>query len=383
MVAEGTWRPARVLVDTAAIGRNVAKLRALCAPAAICAVVKANGYSHGAVLAAEAALAAGAAGLAVALVDEGVELRDAGITAPILILAEPHPSAMEACFHHHLTPTVASAAGVDAAIAAASERGGKNPVHLKIDTGMHRVGAAPEEAVGLAARVHACPTLTLEGCYTHFAVADGVDDAATAFTEHQLATFDAVLFEMEGLGVVPTLRHAANTAGAIRFPASRYDMVRCGIGIYGYAPAPDVDATLAAAGLSPLEPALSLTATVSAVHHLPAGARPSYGRRRALPQPATVATVPLGYADGVPRSFFDHDLHVLIGGVRRPLAGAVTMDQIVVDCGADPVAVGDDVVLIGRQGDAVITANDWAERLSTIHYEVLCRLSARVPREAL
>ena len=187
---------------------------------------------------------------------------------------------------------------------------------------------------------------------------------------------------MEGLGVVPTLRHAANTAGAIRFPASRYDMVRCGIGIYGYAPAPDVDATLAAAGLSPLEPALSLTATVSAVHHLPAGARPSYGRRRALPQSATVATVPLGYADGVPRSFFDHDLHVLIGGVRRPLAGAVTMDQIVVDCGADPVAVGDDVVLIGRQGDAVITANDWAERLSTIHYEVLCRLSARVPREA-
>jgi alanine racemase len=380
MVAEGTWRPARVVVDQAAIERNVATLRAMVAPAAVCAVVKANGYSHGAVLAAEAAIRAGAAGLAVALVDEGLELREAGITAPILILAEPHPSAIEVCFDHGLTPTVATAAGVHAAVTAAAARGGRNPVHLKVDTGMHRVGAPPEEAPHLAATLVACPAITLEGCYTHFAVADGTDAESRAFTEHQLDTFDGVVEQLAGLGITPTLLHAANTAGALRFERARYQMVRCGIGIYGYAPAADVDALLAAAGRRPLEPALSLTAEVSAVHTLPAGARPSYGRRRPLPAPATVATVPLGYADGVPRRFFDEGGAVLIGGVRRALAGAVTMDQIVVDCGADVVRVGDPVVLLGRQGDEVITASEWAAQLGTIHYEVLCALSARVPR---
>lgn len=382
MVVEGTWRPARVVVDTAAIERNVATLAALCAPAAICAVVKANGYSHGAVLAAEAAIRAGAAGLAVALVDEGVELRDAGVTAPILILSEPHVDAMDACFEHHLTPTVASAQGVAAAVAAAQARGGRNPVHLKVDTGMHRVGAAPEEALVLAAALVACPAITLEGCYTHFAVADGDDVASVSYTDHQLDTFDAVLEAMASLRITPTIVHAANTAAAIRFPRARHQMVRCGIGIYGYPPSTDTDAHLAAAGLPRLIPALSVTAEVSAVRHLPAGARPSYGRRRALAAPATVATVPLGYADGVPRRFFDAGGEVLIGGVRRALAGAVTMDQLVVDCGSDPVEVGDPVVLLGTQGAETITATEWAERLGTIHYEVLCALSARVPRRA-
>jgi alanine racemase len=178
--------------------------------------------------------------------------------------------------------------------------------------------------------------------------------------------------------------HAANTAGAIAFPDSRYDMVRCGIGLYGYLPGPAVRAAFTAAGAQPLRPAMSLKARVVAVRTLKAKARPSYGRRRALPTSAVVATVPIGYADGVPRQLFSAGYHVLIGGRRCPLAGMVTMDQIVVDCGADTsVLPGDEVVLLGRQGDEEITADEWADLLGTISYEVLCGVGPRVPRRLL
>jgi len=382
MVAEGTWRPARVEVDLAAIRTNVERLRAAVAPAAVCAVVKANGYSHGAILAAKAALEGGAAGLAVALVDEGVELRGAGITAPILILSEPVPEAFEVCFAEALTPTVATAEGVAAAERAAEAIGGRQPVHLKVNTGMHRVGVSVEEAPALAARLARHPVLVFEGCYTHFAVADGASAEDRAFTALQLERFEASLSAMAALGVAPVLRHAANTAGALAHPAARYDLVRCGIGVYGVQPTEFVAQRYEATGLPPLIPALHLTAQVTAVHHLAAGERPSYGRLRPLPEAATVATVPLGYADGLPRAMLRAGVEVLIGGKRRPLAGMVTMDQLVVDCGGAEVAVGDDVVLLGTQGAESIDVYEWASKLDTIPYEVLCALGARIPRRA-
>ncbi len=381
MVVEGTWRPARAVVDRGAITRNVARLHAAVSPAAVCAVVKANGYSHGAVVAANAALDGGAAGLAVALVDEGIELRDAGITAPILLLSEPAVASFPTCFEYSLTPTVATPEGVTAARLAAEAIGGKNPVHLKIDTGMHRVGASPSDAIALAREIAESPVLAFEGCYTHFAVADGATAEDRAFTEGQLDSFLSVIDELGQLGIEPTLLHAANTAGAMAFPRSRLSMVRCGIGIYGYEPTEAVAEVAAVAGVSRLEPAMAITAEVSAVHVVPAGARPSYGRRRALTAPSTIATVPLGYADGLPRRLFDAGFTVLIGGRRRPLAGSVTMDQIVVDCGDDEIKVGDEVVLLGHQGNEEVTVSEWADLLGTIHYEVLCAISARVPRQ--
>ena len=178
------------------------------------------------------------------------------------------------------------------------------------------------------------------------------------------------------------LLHAANTAGAVAFPRSRYDVVRCGLGLYGYLPGGAVqEAFDAQAGGERLRPAMALKARVVAVRTLDAGERPSYGRLRPLPARSLVATVPIGYADGVPRALFDGGYEVLIGGVRRPLAGAVTMDQIVVDCGDDAsVRPGDEVVLLGRQGDEVITADDWAALLGTISYEVVCGVGPRMPR---
>ena len=219
-------------------------------------------------------------------------------------------------------------------------------VHVKVDTGMHRVGAAPADAPDLWAAVGAAPGLVAEGLWTHLAVADGGSAADRAFTELQLRRFDEVAATLGAAGPAPRIRHAANSAGAISWPASRYDAVRCGIGLYGVLPSAAVAADLAAAtGGEALRPAMALRARVASVRELEAGERPSYGRLRGLPERSVVATVPVGYADGVPRLLFGAGYSVLIGGRRRPLAGAVTMDQIVVDCGP-----GADVSL-GRRGD--------------------------------
>jgi alanine racemase len=229
--------------------------------------------------------------------------------------------------------------------------------------------------------VAAEPLLELEGVWTHLPVADG-DAADHVYTEGQLDLFDRLVAELVAAGIEAPLLHAANTAGAIAFPRARYDMVRCGLGLYGYLPGPPVlDAFEAQAPGERLRPAMALKARVVAVRTLEAGERPSYGRRRPLPARSLVATVPIGYADGVPRALFDGGYEVLIGGVRRPLAGAVTMDQIVVDCGDDDsVRPGDEVVLLGRQGDEVVTADDWAAMLGTISYEVVCGVGPRMPR---
>ena len=364
-----TTRWAWADIDLDAITHNVTVLREIAAPAAVWAVVKADGYGHGALEVGSAAMLAGAGGLCVALASEGVALRRAGISAPILVLSEQPPECAEALVEHHLTPTVSTAAGI-AALARASSSHATEPldVHLKIDTGMHRVGAAVADATWLCREVDNHPSLRLAGVFTHLAVADELAHAETAA---QLQRFDAALAGLRSIEVV----HAANSAGAMAHPESRYSMVRTGIALYGISPGADLDDVA-----TRLRPALSLKARVAFVKRLSAGDRVSYGLRHALPRDANVATVPIGYADGVRRNLSGLGTPVLIGGKRREIIGTITMDQLLVDCGDEDVAIGDEVVFIGRQGDEEIRAELWASLLGTIGYEVVCGIGARVPR---
>ncbi|MDA8313286.1 MAG: alanine racemase [Actinomycetota bacterium] len=381
-MVEARTRAAWAEVDLDALAHNVAVLARRAAPAALCAVVKADAYGHGAPQVARTAVESGAAALAVALVDEGLELRAHGIDAPVLVLSEAVPAAAELLVRTGLGATVASRGGVEAIAAAARRVGTRGSVQVEVDTGMHRGGVSPADAPSLVEAIESEPALRLEGVWTHLAVADGVTDDDRAYTALQLERFDAVVAALRSR---PRVLHAANSAGAIAWPAARYDMVRCGIAVYGGAPSDAMADGRAgedvASAVASLRPVLSLKARVSSVRELDAGERPSYGRRRALVEHGVVATVPIGYADGVPRRLFDAGCPVLVGGRRRPLAGVVTMDQLMVDCGpASRVAPGDEVVLIGRQEGEVISAADWARLLGTISYEVLCRIGPRVPR---
>jgi len=365
-------RPVRAVVDLDAIAANVARLRQVASPAEVWAVVKADGYGHGAVAVARAALAGGATRVCVALVKEGVELRRAGIAGPVLVLSEPDATQAPAVVANGLT-SVAYTPGFIAALGtAAASTGQRAPVHLKLDTGMHRVGAPPAAAVELAKLVADHPGLLLEGVMTHLAVADEPDDP---YTPGQLAAFDAALGELRSAGFDPAYVHAANSAGTLAHPAARYDAVRCGIAVYGIVPGPGV-----AEAASGLRPALRWEAKVSYVKRLAAGDRLSYGLRHTFMAAANVATVPVGYADGVPRRLAAAGGEVLIGGRRRPIVGVVTMDQLMVDCGDDPVSAGDEVVLLGAQGDERVTPEEWGERLGTIGYEIVCGIGARVAR---
>jgi alanine racemase len=370
-------RAARAEVDLDAIAHNVALLREVAAPAALCVVVKADGYGHGAVAVGEVALASGASHLAVALVEEGAVLRRAGIDAPILLLSEPRLADIGPAVGHGLELTLYSLEGIEAAAKAGAERGRPVPVHLKVNTGMNRVGAAPSAMVELARAVADNPPLHLEAVWTHCAVADEPDNP---FTATQLDLLDATVAALADAGLRPRQVHAANSAATIDHPHSRRDLVRCGIAVYGLAPAP------ALADRLPLRPAMRLRAEVSMVKVVPAGDGVSYGLRHTFDVDTVVATVPLGYADGVPRSLSLVGGEVLVGGRRRPMVGVVTMDQFLVDLGpagdawAESVAVGDEVVLLGRQGAERIGAEDWAERLGTIAYEVVCGIGPRVPR---
>ena len=366
-------RPFWAEVDLDAVRANVAALKRLVAPAALCAVVKADGYGHGAVPVGRAALEGGADWLAVALVEEGVSLRYAGIEAPIMVLSEPVPDYADTVLTHDLTPVVYTPAGIEAlAKAAAShERAEPFPVHLKVDTGMHRVGCSPAAAVELVTLITEHAELALGGVCTHFAVAD---EPGNDYTTAQHDAFLAVLQDLESAGLPTGMVHACNTAGAIAVAGARHDMVRVGIGIYGIDPSPML------AGTVEMHAAMSVKARVSYVQRLEPGSRISYGLRYETDRPAIVATVPAGYADGVPRELSHHGGHVLIRGRRLPIAGTVTMDQFMVDCGDVPVEVGDEVVLIGTQGDETITAQEWANMMATIPYTIVCGIGPRVPR---
>jgi alanine racemase len=338
--------------------------------------VKADGYGHGAVEVGRAALEAGASLLAVALVEEGAVLRDAGIDAPVLLLSEPPLDDLDEVVRLDLQPTLYRIGAVAAAGEAARRAGVDGlAVHLKVDTGMHRVGVAPADALELAQRIVAEPGLRLEGLSTHCAVAD---EPAHPFTDVQLDRFQAVLDDLERAGVEVPVVHAANSAATLVRPDARFDLVRCGIAIYGLDPSPALH------GRADLRPALAVKAAVSYVKRVAAGEAVSYGLRYPLATETVIATVPIGYADGVRRSLGAQGGEVLIGGRRRRIAGTVTMDQITVDCGDDDsVAVGDEVVLVGVQGDEVVTVADWAAAAGTIPYEIACGIGPRLPRHYL
>ena len=370
-----------------AVRHNARLLCSVASPASLCAVVKADGYGHGALSVARAALEGGAACLAVATVEEGLALREGGVAAPVLLLSEPPEGAMGEVVSSGITPTLYSPAGVRSAQQAAAAAGRRAPVQVKVDTGMHRVGADPSELEQVLEAVASAPNLEYSALWTHLAVADGDSEEDRRFTEKQLRLFAELRLRAAAFGAPPPMAHAANSAATFCFPESRLDLVRCGIALYGLAPSRATEKAVAALARTAgpagegLLPAMSLRAQVSHVRRLEAGERPSYGRLYELAAPSVVATVPLGYADGVPRRYFTEGGSVLVGGHRRPLAGSVTMDQIVVDCdGEAEVAVGDEVVLIGEQGGERLTAWDWADVLGTIGYEVLTSIGARVPR---
>ena len=360
-------RPSWVEVDLNAIRHNVRQIREAVDPARFCAVVKADGYGHGDVPVAEAALEAGADWLAVATVTEGLRLREAGIEAPVLLLSEATETDIPTIIANRLTPTVYSDGFLGALGEAATE---PLAVHVKVDTGMHRVGTDEATAARLVARIQAEAGLHLGGIWTHFPSAE----EEAAFTGGQIKQLDRFVNSQAETGAVPEFVHAANSAGALLYPEARFDMVRIGLAMYGCFPSP------ACREVVTLQPAMRVVSQVVHTKRLPAGSRPTYGRIRPLAEEATVVTVPIGYADGVTRRLAKIGGEVLIGGKRRPYSGIVTMDQIVITMGDDPVEVGDEVVLLGRQGDEEIDADEWADRLDSVSWEVLCGFGPRLPR---
>jgi alanine racemase len=366
------WQ-AEVRVDLAAIRSNVARLRAGTA-AEVMAVVKGDGYGHGTVPAARAALAGGATWLGVCTLDEALELRRGGITAPVLawLLAPGLP------LHEGVAAGVdlsAASTGLLAEIVAAAGRAGRTArVHLKLDTGLSRGGTTAADWPALleaAAKAQADGAVEVVGVWSHFAYADAPGHPTI---DRQLDAFTDGLAVAERLGVTPRYRHIANSAATLTRPDSHFDLVRPGIAVYGLSPLP------AAAGDFGLRPAMTARARVMLTKRVPAGRGVSYGHTYTTAGPTTLAVVPLGYADGIPRAASNTG-PVHLGGAVRRIAGRVCMDQIVLDCGDDPVAAGDVATLFGPGDRGEPTADDWAAAVDTINYEIVTRFgSLRVPR---
>jgi alanine racemase len=363
-------RPSRLEVDLAAIRHNVAHLREVTG-SEVCAVVKADGYGHGATAVARAAVDGGASWLAVALVEEGISLREAGIDVPILLLSEPPVAAIGDLLGASLTPTVYRAPFIATLDAIGHSRGRPIRVHVKLDTGMARAGIGPSEWRERLEQVAASRGLEVEGLLTHLARAEELGVETNA---EQLAAFERGRDLAARLGIEPSIVHVANTAGALAHPDARHTMVRPGIGIYGLSPGGDVDA--AEHGLVP---ALRLVTEVALAKRVTAGTPVSYGHRWRAPSDGWLATLPLGYADGVPRALTNR-AQVLLRGSRHAMVGTVCMDQVLVWCGDLEPSVGEEVVLLGAQGEERIRVEEWAAAADTITYEIVTQLTARLPR---
>jgi alanine racemase len=358
-------------VNLAAIERNVATLRGgLAAGAELCAVVKADGYGHGAVPSARAAIAGGASMLAVATAAEAGELRAGGIEGPVLVMGAVSAQELPVALTARAELVAWDPAFVDELLGTAADDDVPVRVHVKLDTGMGRLGTRDAaQAVSIAEAISAAPSLELAGAMTHFATSD--DDAQ--FMVAQLEAFEPFAQELRGRwpGVVV---HAANSGATLRESRTHQSLVRCGIAIYGCDPMHDDPAAYG------LEPALELRSYVAAVKAVAPGDSAGYGRRFIAGEDTWLATVPIGYADGIRRAL-TNNCDVLIGGARYPLVGTVSMDNITVDLGPRPtVGVGELVTIIGRDGDERQTAEDLARRIGTISYEVLTGISRRVPR---
>lgn len=359
-------------VDLTAVGRNVATLKSLTPKGTLLmAVVKADGYGHGALDSANAALSAGADRLGVATVEEALALRTAGLTAQLQVLSEPPPSAARLLVAHDVVPALYSLEFAQALSEAAADAGVTARYHLKVDTGMNRIGIRAEEATDLAEQLAHVPGTRMEGVFTHFATADVPGDWGF---ERQLERFNAVLLKLKSRGIEAGIVHAANSAATILHPEAHFGMVRCGIAIYGLHPDPSTY------GRIDLEPAMAVKARVSLVKRIGMGEGVSYGFTWHAPAPATIATLPLGYADGVPR-IASNKMEVLLGGVRCRQVGRVCMDQLMVEVPQGvAVRAGDEAVLVGGQGADRIVMDELAAYAGTINYELACSFSRRLGR---
>ncbi|WP_251445784.1 alanine racemase [Microbacterium sp. USTB-Y] len=359
-------------IDLDAISDNTRHLRRLTGVEVI-GVVKANAYGHGATAAAVAALAGGATRFGVATVDEGLQLRRDGVNAPILAWLHAPDRRFDDAAEAGIELGISS---FEQLIAAAAASRGSDPVrvHLKFETGLSRNGIAPADRARLlaeAARLERIGRIRVVGLFSHVSNTSPEDDRAA------LAAFEAACAEAEANGIHPELRHLAATAAAIDLPETRLDAVRIGIGLYGVSPFDD-----RSPGDLGLRPAMTLRGAVAAVRRVPAGTGVSYGYTHRTESETTLALIPLGYADGVPRQASGRG-PVQIGGRRYTVAGRIAMDQFLVDVGDDPVAVGDEVVLFGDPTLGVPSARDWADAADTIDYEIVTRIGPRVPRRSV
>ncbi len=367
-------RPAWAEINLAAIGHNVRQFKNHLSPrTSIMAIVKADGYGHGAVEVARAAVAAGVSFLGVGLVEEAVQLRENGFDVPILILGfTPAEYAPYLC-RYNLTPSVFTMEEADAFARAARNCAQELAVHIAVDTGMGRVGCFPcEKADGFIAHVAALQGLVLQGIYTHFASADLADKS---FACRQLKRFNDLVCRLEAQGIHIPVKHTANSAASIDLPETHFDMVRIGISLYGLYPSAEVKRSAVK-----LRPVMSLKARIIFTKDVPAGTGISYASTYVADRPVRIATLPLGYGDGYPRKLSNVG-QVLVKGKRAPVVGRVCMDQTMInvqDIGG--VSAGDEAVLFGRQGEALLHVDEVAGWVDTINYELVTRISGRIPR---
>lgn len=361
-------RPTTARVRLSAIAENYRFMASVASPAEVCAVVKANAYGHGAVRVARRLEREGCRRFAVGMLEEALELRDAGHPAGVLLLQGMNPGQTREVLRERLVPVLASLSSAEAVSDAAGTS--TLPFHAKFDTGMGRLGLRPEQVGELCELLRRRPNLRLEGVCTHLARAGESREA----TREQLRRFEEVLQALRAAGVSPGLVHAANSAGCLAEPQARYDCVRVGIALYGASPEAGI------LGAERLEPGLFWTSALDHVRRVPAGSAISYGGTFVTTRPTTLGLVPVGYADGYRRALGNR-AQVLVGGRRVPVIGRVCMDLTVLDLTDLPwAAEGDEVVLIGRQGPEAISVDDVASWLDTIPYEVLCGIGPRVPR---
>jgi alanine racemase len=354
-------------VNLSALKHNIAEIRKLLAPSVkFMAVVKANAYGHGAPAVARAAVEAKAEYLGVANLKEALELREAGILSPILILTESPTSVADEIIQHDLTQTIYSFSEAQALSEEAQKRKKNVKVHVKIDTGMGRVGVLPSEAIAFLTKIFSLPGLRVEGIFTHFARADEPDHP---FTPEQFQKFQQIIQRVPHI----PLKHAANSAATLFHPQTHLDMVRVGLMMYGLYPQGNSRRKL------DLQPVLSFKSRITYLKKVPAGTPLSYGSTYVTTSETTIATIPVGYADGYSRKLSNRG-QVLIRGRRYPVVGRVSMDLTLVNVGSAKVEVGDEVILIGEQDGQVISADELAALEDTISYEIVCGIGKRVPR---
>ncbi|NUO80258.1 alanine racemase [candidate division KSB1 bacterium] len=365
-----TQRPTIAEIDLQAIASNVRAIRQRVRPAEVMAVVKAEGYGHGAVQVARIALEAGATLLGVALLEEGIALRRHGFTVPILVFGGLFENQIDSYLAHDLQMTLYDARLAEIISQRAQALHKTAGVHAKFDTGMGRVGVTSEPLAFLQHLV-SLPGITLQGLYTHLATSDETD---LSYAHVQLQRFRTIITAARAHDIVPRWIHAANSGAILSLPESYFNLVRPGVMMYGYYPSADVVKSLA------LQPAMRLRTAVLLVKRVPRGTFVSYNRTFQTQRESVLATLPIGYADGFSRRF-SNNMHVLIRGCKCPVVGRVCMDQIIVDVTELPdIRVGEEVVLMGKHCEEEIPIYDWCEKLETIPYEVTCGISSRVPR---